>query len=189
MKRFAISLSLLALLLTAASAFAANSYKIDPVHSSANFSVRHMLVSTVKGRFTEVQGVITYDDKNPANSSVKATIRTATINTDNERRDGHLKSPDFFDATKFPEMQFVSTKVEKRGEQLVAIGNLTIKDVTRQVELPFSIVSAEAGGKKRVGVDSSIKLDRFEYNVKWDPTGATVGKDVAVELNLEAVSE
>lgn len=187
MKRVAMSFSLLAVLLFAASAFAAETYKIDSVHSSANFSVRHMMVSTVKGRFTEVQGTIVYDEKDVAKSSVKATIKTATINTDNGQRDVHLKSPDFFDAAKYPEIQFVSTKVEKRGDQLVAIGNLTIKDVTRQVELPFTVVSAEMGGKKRVGVDSAIKLNRYDYNVSYDPTGAAVGKDVAIDLNLEAV--
>jgi polyisoprenoid-binding protein YceI len=189
MKRNSIFAMILILVLTLSSAaFAADEYKIDPVHSSANFAVRHMLVSTVKGRFTEVNGTILYDQKDPTKSSVKAVIKVASITTDNGQRDGHLKSPDFFDAAKYPEIQFVSTRVEKRGDQLVAIGNLTIKDVTKEVELPFTIVSAEMMGKKRIGVDSSIKLIRYDYHVSYDPTGAAVSKEVTIDLNLEAGS-
>ncbi len=187
MKRNSIPLLMLTLALTlSTAAFAADEYKIDPVHSSANFSVRHMLVSTVKGRFTDVTGTILYDEKDVTKSSVTATIKVASVTTDVAQRDNHLKSPDFFDAAKYPEMRFVSTRVEKRGDQLVAIGNLTIKDVTKQVELPFTIVAAEMGGTKRIGVDTSIKLIRYDYNVSYDPTGAAVSKEVTIDLNLEA---
>lgn len=187
MKRIAMTLFTLALALTlSAAAFASDEYKIDPAHSSANFSVRHMMVSTVKGRFTDVSGAIVYDEKDITKSSVTAVIKTASVNTDNAQRDTHLKTPDFFDATKYPEIKFASTKIEKRGDQLVAIGNLTVKDVTKQVELPFTVVAAEVKGRKLIGVEASIKIIRYDYNVNYDPTGAGVGKEVTIDINLEA---
>lgn len=182
-------LSMFAVVVLAGSAFAGTQeYKIDSVHSSVGFSVKHMLVSTVKGRFTDFSGTILYDDQDPTKSSVSAVIKTASVNTDNSMRDGHLQTADFFDAQKYPEMRFQSTKVEKRGNQLVAVGNLTIKDVTKQIELPFTLNVAEIGGQKRIGVDTSeLKINRFDYHVSFDdPTHSAVGKDVAIGLNLEA---
>lgn len=174
----------------AAPMFAAQqTYQIDPAHSSVGFAVKHLMVSTVRGRFTDFSGTIIYDDQDPTKSSVRAIVKTSSINTDNERRDNHLKGPDFFDAPTFPEMKFESTRVEKRGDQLVAIGNLTIKDVTKQVELPFSVAVAEAKGKKRMGVETATSINRYDYHVEYDKTGATVGKDVKIELNLEAVAQ
>ena len=187
MKRNSLPAILSALvLMLSATAFAADEYKIDPVHSSANFAVRHMMVSTVKGRFTDVTGTILYDDKDITKSSVKAVIKVASINTDNTMRDNDLRSANYFEVEKFPEITFTSTRIEKRGDQFVAIGNLTIKDVTKQVELPFTIVAAEMRGKKRIGIDSTIKIIRYDYHVNADPTGAAVGKEVTIDLNLEA---
>jgi polyisoprenoid-binding protein YceI len=172
--------------LMAASAFAADTYKIDPVHSSANFAVKHMMVSTVKGRFTDVEGEINYDPTDVTKSTVKAVIKTPTMTTDNAQRDAHVKSPDFFDVAKYPEIRFESTKIEKRGDQYVAIGNLTIKDVTKQVELPFTVNAAEMGGQKRLGADASLTINRMDYHVDWNKMPGTVDKDVKIELNIEA---
>src|SRR5262245_14990569 len=105
-------------LLASTALFAADEYKIDPGHSSATFTVRHMMISNVPGRFSNVNGSIVYDEQDVTKSSVKATIPTATISTDNERRDNHLKSADFFEVEKFPEMTFTSKRIEKRGDQL-----------------------------------------------------------------------
>src|SRR5437868_6158644 len=105
----------------AVSAVAADQYTIDPAHSSATFTVRHMMISTVPGRFSGISGTINYDEKDITKSSVEATIKTATINTDNESRDKDLRSPNYFDVEKHPDITFKSTKVEKRGNQLVAI--------------------------------------------------------------------
>ncbi len=168
------------------SAFGADEYKIDPVHSSAAFAVKHMMVSTVKGRFTDVEGTITYDPQDVTKSTVKAVIKTSSITTDNAQRDGHLKSPDFFDVAKYPEIKFESTKIEKRGDQYVAIGNLTIKDVTKQVEIPFTVNAAEVGGQKKLGADGSLTINRMDFHVDWDKMPGTVGKDIKIDLSVEA---
>lgn len=172
----------------AITAFAADDYQIDPVHSSANFAVKHMLVSTVKGRFADaVNGTIHYDSADITKSSVTAVIKTKSVTTDNARRDADLNSPRFFDTEKYPEIKFQSTKVVKRGEQYIAIGNLTIKDITKQVELPFTVTAAEAGGKKRLGVETTITIDRFDYHVSYDePTHSVVGKEIKIDIDLEA---
>jgi polyisoprenoid-binding protein YceI len=184
--RKAFAVVTLAAGLLVGSAFAVDEYKIDPNHSSANFSVRHMKVSTVKGRFSDVQGVINYDPQDVTRSTVKAVIKTSTITTDNAKRDDDLKSPNFFDVTKYPEIKFESTKIEKRGEQYVAIGNLTIKDVTKQVELPFTVTTAELGGKKRLGSDATLTINRNDYHVDWNKMPGVVDDTVKIELNIEA---
>ena len=180
-----VAVSLFAVLFFCTAAFAADEFKIDPVHSSAAFTVRHMLVSNVSGRFRDLSGTIVYDDKDPSKSSVNVVIKTTSITTDNDRRDADLRSERFFEVEKYPEIRFQSTKIEKQGDQLVAIGNLTIKDVTRQITLPFTVAKADVKGRTKLGVESSTKLNRYEYNVKYDPTGTTVGGDVKIELNLE----
>ncbi len=184
MRKFLMVFTLFGLL--AGAAFGADDYEIDPVHSSSNFSVKHMMVSTVKGRFTDIQGTISYDPQDVTKSSVKAVIKTASVNTDNEMRDKDLKGPDFFDVAKYPEMKFESTKIEKRGEQYVAIGNLTIKDVTKQVEVPFTVNAAALGGQKRLGVDATFTINRMDYHVDWNKMPGGVGNDIKIELNIEA---
>ena len=180
------------LLLLASVAFAAEDYKIDPVHSSANFSVRHMMVSTVTGRFAGgVSGTIHYDDQDPSRSSVKATIKVASVNTDNENRDKDLRGPNFFDADKYPEITFESQRVEKRGDNYVAIGNFTMKGVTKKIELPFTIGGRINDGKGhgRIGIQSGTTLNRQDYGVSWNRTveggGVVVGNEVKIDLNIE----
>ena len=173
-------------------AFAAEDYKIDPVHSSANFSVRHMMVSTVTGRFAGgLSGTIHYDDKDISKSSVKATIKVASVNTDNENRDKDLRGPNFFDADKYPEITFESQRIEKRGENYVAIGNFTMKGVTKQIELPFTIGGRinDGKGRGRIGIQSSTALNRQDYGISWNRAveggGAVVGNEVKIDLNIE----
>ena len=163
-------------------------YKIDPVHSSATFKVKHMLVSTVVGRFSDVEGTIVYDEQDPSKSKVDAVIKTASVNTDNNSRDNDLKG-NYFEVDKYPEMKFTSTKVEKRGEQLVATGPLTIKDVTKTVEIPFEITKADTRMGPAVGVSADFKVNRNDYHVAKASVvdnGATVGNEIAIELNVEA---
>ncbi len=163
-------------------------FKIDPVHSSAIFKVKHLMVSTVVGRFADVGGTITYDESDPSKSKVEATIKTATVNTDNSMRDGDLKN-NYLEVSKFPEMKFVSTKVEKRGDQWVATGPLTIKDVTKTVEIPFEVAKADTKMGPRLGVSATFKVNRNDYHVaKSGPidNGAVVGNDITIELNVEA---
>jgi polyisoprenoid-binding protein YceI len=177
-----------AMLATSSLALAADAYKIDGAHSSANFTVKHMGISTVHGRFTDVSGTILYDEKSPENSSVTAVIKTASVNTDNATRDKHLNTADFFDTAKYPEIKFQSTSVRKvGGDKYVAVGNLTMKDVTKQVEIPFTLAAGKgAKGEPRLGVEGSLGIDRFDYHVSYDPTGMGVSKDVNIELSAEA---
>ena len=167
----------------------AQEYKIDPVHSSATFKVQHLLVSTVVGRFTDVEGTIWYDAKDPSKSKVEAVIKTATVTTDNNMRDGDLKQ-NYLEVEKYPEMKFSSTKVEKRGDQWIATGSLTIKDVTKTVELPFGITQANTPMfGPAVGVSVDFKVNRNDYHVAKASVvdnGATVGNDISIELNVEA---
>jgi polyisoprenoid-binding protein YceI len=166
---------------------AAQDFKIDPNHSSANFAVKHLLVSKVRGRFAGgVTGTIHLDTQDITKSSVMADITTDTIDTDNAMRDKDLHSEKFFDVPKYPDIKFQSTSVQRRGDDYVAIGNLTIKDVTKQVELPFTLTQAEVRGKKKIGVEANLTINRLEYHVDYDSTGTTVSKDVKIEIDLEA---
>jgi polyisoprenoid-binding protein YceI len=179
-----------AVLMLVSLALAADEYKIDPAHSAANFSVRHMLISTVHGRFSNVSGTIVFDEKDPSKSSVDAVIKADSINTDNDGRDKHLKSADFFETEKYPDITFKSKKVEKRGNQWVAIGTLTIKNVSKDVELPFEINKLETPRGTLIGVGASTQINRQDYGVSWsrklDNGGLAVSDDVKIELNLEA---
>ena len=180
---------LLAAVLAANSlALAADTYAIDGAHTSANFAVKHLGLSTVHGRFTEVRGTILFDDKAPENSSVTAVIKTASVNTDNSMRDNDLRSDNFFNAARYPEIRFQSTSIRKAGaDKYVALGKLTIRDVTRDVEIPFTLAQGKSPkGQPRLGVDATLVLNRFDYHVSWDKTGALVGKDVNIELSVEA---
>jgi len=179
-----------ALLVLSSFALAADEYQIDPAHSSATFTVKHMVISNVPGRFGSVTGTIVYDENNLANSSVNAVIKTATINTDNESRDKDLKSPNFFDVEKYPEITFKSKKIEKRGDQLVALGTLTMKDVSKDIELPFELATLKSARGTRLGVTASTKVNRQDYHINYNRTldngGLVVANDVKIEISVEA---
>jgi polyisoprenoid-binding protein YceI len=181
-------LLLVAMMATTSLALAADTYTIDGAHSSAAFAVKHLGISTVHGRFSNVSGTILFDAHVPENSSVTAVIKSASLTTDNAQRDKHLNSQDFFDTAKYPEIRFQSTSVRKAGdEKYVAVGMLTIRDVSKQVEIPFTLGQGKGGkGEPRLGVDGALTLNRFDYHVSWDSTGALVGKDVKIELDVEA---
>jgi len=185
-KRFLLTFAVV--LAFALSAFAADEYNIDPVHSSANFSVTHMLISTVHGRFDKVTGTITYDPNDPSKCSVTAVIPVSSIDTDSQMRDNDLRSARFFEVDKYPDIRFQSASVRKVGDdKYIATGSLTMKDSTRQIELPFTVHTAVIHGQKKMGVEvEPIVLNRYDYNLSFDPTGATVGKDVTVQISLEA---
>lgn len=179
--------------LLCASAFAADEYQIDAAHSTIGFSVRHMMVTNVPGRFTQFSGTITLDEKDMSKSSVNVTIKAASINTDNQRRDDHLRNPDFFDVEKYPDITFVSKRVEKRGEgQYVAYGTFTMKGVSKEIELPFTLNGpVKMGQTKRIGIESETRINRREYGVAYsrlmEGGGAVVADEVKVRLDIEAV--
>jgi polyisoprenoid-binding protein YceI len=174
-------------------AWSADEFVIDPVHSSIEFSVRHMMVTNVRGRFREFSGTILYDEKDIAKSSVRVTIKTASIDTGNADRDNHLRSPDFFDAAKYPEITFVSTRIEKRGDDYVCIGTLTIRGVSREVAIPFRILGVvrDQRGNTRLGVEAGLTINRLDYGVSWSRAleggGLVVGNEVKIELNVQAI--
>ena len=173
--------------------FAGEKYEIDRAHTHIGFAVKHMLISTVRGNFKEFSGTIVYDQNDLSKSSVEVTIQTASIDTDNERRDNHLRSDDFFNAEKFPQITFVSKKVMKTDDGMVVVGDLTIRDVTKEVEIPFEItgtLKTERG--TRIGLHAELTIDRMEYGVKYDRTldtgGLVVGNEVRIELDVEAIA-
>ena len=183
---------LVGLFLFCGSALAADQYKIDPVHSNVGFAVKHMVVNTVHGRFNDWSGNIVYDEKDPAKSSVNVAIKTASINTENSQRDTHLKSPDFLDVEKFPEITFQSKSVEKQTDGFVAHGILTIRGVSKNVDLPFKINGPiKAGDSNLLGAEASLTINRQDYGVAWSkslaPGELVVANDVKIDINVEAM--
>jgi polyisoprenoid-binding protein YceI len=172
-------------------------WQIDPVHSLVSFSVRHMGISNVKGEFTKVSGQLVFDEKHPAQSSVEATVDVASLDTREPKRDGHLKSPDFFDLAKYPNMTFKSKHFEKvRAGSWKVAGDLTIRDVTRAVVLDVVGPTPEVkdpGGKTRIGLSATTKLNRRDFGMVWskalDNGGLVVGNEVTVNLDLELVKK
>lgn len=169
-------------------------YEIDPVHSSIHFSVRHMMVSNVRGEFTKVSGVIAYDAQNPAASTVEATIDVASINTRDAQRDTHLKSLDFLDLEKFPTITFKSTKIEPSDGGGKLTGDLTIHGVTRPITLDIEGPTPEVKdpwGKQRSGASATTRLSRKDFGLIWNATletgGVLVGDEVKITIDIEAV--
>lgn len=177
-----------AMLATSSLALAADTYAIDGAHSSANFTVKHMGISTVHGRFTQVGGTILFDEHSPEKSTVTAVIRSNSITTDNAMRDRHLNTADFLDTAAYPEIRFQSTSIRALGgDKYAVVGNLTIRDVTKQVEIPFTLAQGKGPkGEPRLGVEAELAINRYDYHVSYDPTGMAVGKDVKIELSVEA---
>lgn len=193
MRRFAwLPLVLLAL---APGISLASTWDIDPAHSNVEFGVRHLMVSTVKGNFQKVSGFVELDDKNITKSSVEVTIETASIDTREPKRDAHLRSPDFFDAAKYPTITFKSTKVEKAGkDKLKVTGDLTIHGVSKPVVLMTegpSPALKDPFGRTVRGVTATGKINRKDWGMVWnkalDTGGVMVSDEVKLELNAELV--
>ncbi len=170
-------------------------YKIDPAHSSAQFTVRHMMISNIRGSFGSVQGTIEYDADHPEQCSVDVVIDVNSISTLDEKRDAHLKSPDFFDAAQYPTITFKSRTVARTGDGKGKItGDLTIHGVTKEVILDVEGPSAEGKdpyGNTRVGASSSTKIKRDEFGIKFnvplDMGGVVVGEEVKIDLEISAI--
>lgn len=186
-------LTLMVFMLGSVGAFAADKYNIDPPHSSVGFKVKHLVVSTTSGRFNEFEGHIMFDENNISNSSVEFTIDAASIDTDNEDRDKHLRSADFFEVEKYPEITFKSTKVENTKNGYFLHGKLTMHGVTKDVTFPFEYNGSiqDPWGNTRIGFDAYTELDRKEYGIEWnkvlDSGGLTVSNEVKIEIHLEAI--
>jgi polyisoprenoid-binding protein YceI len=175
------------------SATGVTTWKIDPAHTHVEFAVKHMMIATVKGRFSEVTGEIQLDEGNLRNSKVYIEINVASIDTREPQRDQHLLSPDFFDVEKYPKITFRSTAIENTLEQFKLTGDLTIHGVTRPVTLD---VTHEGRGKdpwggERIGFAATGKIKRSDFGLTWNAAletgGFLVGDDVKISLDVEAV--
>ena len=168
-------------------------YDIDPAHSSAHFSVRHMMITNVRVEFTKVSGTVTFDPDNPGASQVEATIDVASLHTREEQRDAHLKSADFFDVAKFPEIKFVSKSVERLGDGEHSVkGDLTIHGVTKEVTFRVDGPTPEIKdpwGNTKAGATATAKINRKDFGLVWNVAletgGVLVGEQVSISLEVE----
>ena len=170
--------------------FAQSTWTVDPMHSSVNFNIKHMGISFVQGRFDKFDGKVSTPGATLDNAQFNFSVQTESINTGVEPRDKHLKSADFFDAEKFPAMKFESTSLVKgKNNNYTLKGKLTVKDVTKEVSIPvtFGGVTKNQQGKDVAGLQAKFTVNRLDYNIKYDPTGAGVAKDVDVVLFFELV--
>jgi polyisoprenoid-binding protein YceI len=180
---------------TATTPASLSTWTIDPVHSVAEFRVKHMMIANVRGHFTGVTGKLTYNPADLASSSVEASIDVATIDTRDPQRDTHLKSADFFDAEKFPQLTFKSSRVTRRSDGTVAVaGALSIHGVSRDeefiVEGPTPPVK-DPWGNTRIGVSATTKINRTDFGLNFNAAletgGVLVGEEVTIHLELEFV--
>jgi polyisoprenoid-binding protein YceI len=190
---------ILLVLLVAALAFAtpavraADTFNVDSAHSNIGFSIRH-LISRVTGRFTDFGGTVDLDTADPTRSSVRFTIKTTSIDTAEPKRDTHLKSPDFFDAARYPEMTFMSTKIAKAGGSTYQVtGRFSLHGVTKEITIPVEVLGTakDPWGNERAGFSTSFTLDRKDYGIVWnkvlDAGGTFVGDEVSATINIEAI--
>jgi polyisoprenoid-binding protein YceI len=181
---------------TASLASAQSTWKIDPAHSQAEFTIRHMAISNVRGRFSNINGTVVLDEQDPSKSSVNATVDTTTVDTGVAQRDGHLKSPDFFDVAKFPAMTFASKSVAKSGDEYLVTGDLTMHGVTKVVVLHMDDPGKEQtgmDGKPHRGFSASTTIHRQDFGLVWNGTLKSgdnmLGDDVKITLDVEAAKE
>lgn len=182
--------------LAAASSVQAQTWTIDASHSAAQFAVRHMMVTTVRGDMGKISGAVTFDPAKPAAGSIEATVDVTAINTREAGRDKHLKSADFFDVEKFPTITFKSKKIDPAaGGGFKVTGDLTMKGVTKEVVLdvePLRPVIKDQRGASRTGTTATTKLNRQDYGVNWsralDGGGVVVSDDVSVTIDIQLIS-
>ncbi len=180
----------------AVSAATTTSYAIDPAHTQVAFAVRHLMISTVRGSFKDVRGTVRVDEADPAGASVEVSINVASIETREPKRDAHLKSADFFEADRFPFMTFRSRRIVGRIDRpFKLIGDLTIRDVTREVVVdvvPEGRVVDPWGGE-RAGFSATAKVNREDYGLKWNQAleagGVLVGEEVRISIDVELVKQ
>jgi polyisoprenoid-binding protein YceI len=172
-----------------------STWNIDPAHSAADFKVRHMMISNVKGEFSGISGVLKLDEADHTRSTVEASIPTATIRTGDEKRDAHLNAAEFFDTANFPAMTFKSTQIASKGDSGYTVtGDLTIRGITRPVTLhvdDVSTPSADPWGHQRIGLSASTKVNRKDFGLAWNMAleagGVLVGDDVTITLDVQFV--
>ncbi|MFZ4930341.1 YceI family protein [Chryseobacterium sp. Mn2064] len=173
-------------------AFAQGTWEVDPMHSSINFNIKHMGINFVQGRFDKFSGRVTNSAANLDNADFNFELSVRSINTGVEMRDRHLVSPDFFDAEKFPAIEFKSTSITKdKSNNYVLKGKLTIKNVEKEISVPvtFGGITKNKDGKEIMGIQTKFSINRLDYGIKYDPTGAGVAKDVEITGYFELVKQ
>lgn len=182
------TLFLLALTFISLGVFAQTQWKVDPNHSSLNFEISHSGISIVNGKFLEYTGNLTTDGEALNKATFDFTVKTNSVDTDIPNRDNHLRSADFFDVEKYPNMTFKSNKILATGKpnQYLLYGELTIKDVTKEVifDVYYGGIAKSDQGEK-LGMKAETTIDRFDYNIEFDPMAAGVGKDVNILVHLQ----
>jgi polyisoprenoid-binding protein YceI len=173
-----------------------NQWVIDASHSNASFTVKHMMITNVRGEFQKLEGTVSYDPAQPEAATVTASIDVASINTRDEKRDGHLKSPDFLDAEKFPAITFKSKTVKAKGSELTVTGDLTIHGVTKEVVLEVegpSAPTADPWGNQRVGATATTKIKRDDFGMVWNAAleagGVLVGNEVKITIDVSLIKQ
>ncbi len=184
-----------AILLLAAAAFGQTTYQIDSSNSGAQFAVRHLMISTVRGSLGKITGTIQYDPASLDQSSVKATVDVKGLDTRNPKRDAHLRSAEFFDAEQYPSITFESTKFWNEGDALKVSGNLTIRGTTKPVTLTAEVSQPvkQQGGGMKIGAQITTKINRQDYGVAYNKVaeggGAIAGDEVSITIDLEAAAK
>jgi polyisoprenoid-binding protein YceI len=176
-------------------ALAVDTWTIDPAHTAVSFTVQHMMINKVHGTFGKVAGTAKYDGKDLKNASVEATIEVNSINTSEEKRDGHLKSKDFFDAAQFPQIKFKSTSIKHTSAGFDMTGELTMHGVTKPVTLHADKLSepVKAHGSEHVGTSATTKINRKDFGISFNGTldngGAMVGDEVQVTIDVDLAKD
>jgi polyisoprenoid-binding protein YceI len=175
---------------------AADTYGVDPAHSTVGFSVRHLVINNIPGRFKEYSGTISYDAAEISKSSVQFSAKVESIDTGIAPRDNHLRTADFFEVAKYPEMTFKSAKIEKKGkDSYVAHGTFTLKGVSKEIAIPFKLYGpiTDPMKKVRLGIEANLVINRQDYGITYGRTleggGLVISNDVNIHLNLEAVKQ
>jgi polyisoprenoid-binding protein YceI len=174
---------------------AATTWKVDPSHTNVEFAAKHLMIATVRGRISEVEGTIRIDESDPGNSSVEVVLKGASLDTRIEQRDQHLRSADFLDVEKFPDIIFRSTRIGGEKEHFKLTGDLTIRGTTREIALDatFEGRTKDPWGGERVGFSAKGTINRRDFGLTWNQAleagGVVVGNDIKLTIDVEAVRE
>jgi len=192
MKLKFITLALMISLIFVSTGYALQTFEVDPSHASIGFKIEHLVISKVKGEFRDFSATLVLDDEGRL-SQASSNIKVTSIDTGIEKRDNHLRSADFFDVSKYPEIIFKSKSVRQSGGNNVLVGDLTIHGVTKEVELPYKIKGPVKGpqGETRIGFEASTVINRKDYGLTWNKTleagGVIVGEELELLIDLEAI--
>jgi polyisoprenoid-binding protein YceI len=162
-------------------------WTIDRAHTHVGFGIKHLMIATVRGRFTQVQGTVTVDESDPTAASIDITLPTASVTTGDEKRDAHLRSPDFFDVERYPNMTFRSKRVKAKSDRTFrVVGNLTIRDVTREVTLDVELLgrARDPWGQEHAAFEATTKIKRGDYGLTWNAALETGGVLIGDEVNI-----